>query len=102
VFINKSTLSIGEVELGPNNIYNLKVYPNPSNGLFSIEVFIPNTEKSVLEVYDILGKKVKSVQIEKSIGLQTIPLDLSKSASGEYIVVFKNSTNVIEKKIIKL
>jgi len=102
VFINKSTLSIGEVELGPINIYNLNVYPNPSNGLFSIEVFIPNTEKNTLEVYDILGKKVTSVLIEKSIGLKTIPLDLSKLASGEYILVFKNSTNVIEKKIIKL
>jgi len=102
VFINKSTLGIDEVALNQNNIYNIKVYPNPSKGVFSIEVFIPNTEETILEVYDLLGKKVKSVTIEKSIGLKTIPLDLSKMASGEYVIIFKNKANKIERKIIKL
>ncbi len=102
VFINKSSLGVAEVTLGPHNIYNLKVYPNPSEGLFSIDVFIPNTEKSTLDVYDISGKKVKSLVLEKSIGLQTMGLDLTKLATGEYILVFKNSATVIERKIIKL
>mgnify|MGYP000666353135 CR=1 FL=1 len=102
VFINKTTLSVNEVTLNPNNIYNLKVYPNPSNGVFSIEVFIPNTEESTLDVFDTVGRKVKTVEIEKSIGLKTIPVNLTKMASGEYILVFKNNTNVIDKKIIKL
>ncbi|MCL7761874.1 T9SS type A sorting domain-containing protein [Polaribacter sp. Z014] len=101
VFINKTTLSTGEVKLNLNNIYNLKVYPNPSTAIFSLDVFIPNLEKSSLDVYDILGKKVKTQEIENSIGLQTIPLDLSEMASGEYILKFKNNTNIIEKKIIK-
>lgn len=102
VFINKSTLSIDEVALNPNNIYNLKIYPNPSNGIFSIEVFIPNTQQNTLEVYNLLGKKVKSIVIEKSIGLKEIALDLASMASGEYILVFKNKQHTIEKKIIKL
>ena len=102
VFINKSTLSIDEVALNPNNIYNLKIYPNPSNGIFSIEIFIPNTQQNTLEVYNLLGKKVKSITIEKSIGLQEIALDLASMASGEYILVFKNKQHTIEKKIIKL
>lgn len=101
VFINKSTLSLNEVELNSNTIYNLSVYPNPSNGVFSIEVFIPNTESSTLEIFDIAGKKVKSVKIGTSIGLKTMALDLTKAASGEYILVFKNNTTVIEKKILK-
>lgn len=102
VFINKSTLGLNEVQLNSNNIYNLNVFPNPSSGVFSIEVFIPNTESSTLDVYDITGKKVKSVVIEVSVGLKTMPLDLTKLASGEYILVFKNNANVIEKKILKL
>ena len=102
VFINKSTLSIDEVGLNPNNIYNLKIYPNPSTGIFSIEVFIPNTQQNTLEVYNLLGKKVKSMVIEKSIGLKEITLDLASMASGEYILVFKNKQHKIEKKIIKL
>jgi hypothetical protein len=101
VFINKSTLSVNDVELNQSNIYNLKVFPNPSKGVFLIEVFIPNTAKSILEVYDSLGKKIKNVIIEKSIGLKTMSLDLTTQVSGEYILVFKNNINLIERKIIK-
>ncbi|ARV15546.1 T9SS type A sorting domain-containing protein [Polaribacter sp. SA4-12] len=102
VFINKTTLNVGEVKLTTSNIYNLKIYPNPSKDIFSIDVFIPNTEESVLEVFNVLGVKVESIKIEKSIGLKTILLDLSKVASGEYVLIFKNNSNIIEKKIIKL
>lgn len=102
VFINKTTLSADEVKLTTNNIYNLKIYPNPSKDIFSIDVFIPNTEESFLEVFNVLGVKVASIKIKKSIGLKTILLDISKMASGEYILIFKNNANIIEKKIIKL
>ncbi|WP_179337805.1 T9SS type A sorting domain-containing protein [Winogradskyella ludwigii] len=102
VFINKSTLSVNEVALNPNNIYNIKIYPNPSNGIFSIEVFIPNTDQNTLEVYNLLGENVKSIPIEKSIGLKEISLDLTNMASGEYILVVKNKQHTLEKKIIKL
>ncbi len=102
VFITKNTLDVDEVELNSNNIYNLKIYPNPSKDIFLVEVFIPNMEESVLEIYNVLGAKVKSLKIKSNIGLKTLSLDLSKLASGDYILKFKNSSNSIEKKIIKL
>jgi hypothetical protein len=101
VFINKSALSVNDVELNANNIYNLKVYPNPSKGDFWVEVFIPNTQKSNLKVYDLLGKEVLSIDIEGSIGIQKIPVSLNNMTSGEYILVFKNSENSVEKQLIK-
>ncbi|WP_396600363.1 T9SS type A sorting domain-containing protein [Algibacter sp. R77976] len=102
VFINKTTLSVNEVKLTSENIYNLKIFPNPSKGVFSIDVFIPNTEKSKLTLYDISGKKIKSLEIEAAIGNKTIPLNLEKMASGEYIVEFRNGAKTLEKRIIKI
>ncbi|ARV07257.1 hypothetical protein BTO04_11410 [Polaribacter sp. SA4-10] len=102
VFINKTSLGFDEVELNTKNIYNLKVYPNPSSDVFFIEIFIPNTEKSTLDIYNILGKKVKSVKIKNTIGLKKFSLDLSNMVSGAYILKFKNSANSIKKKLIKL
>lgn len=101
IFINKTTLGVNEVELGQENIYQFKVYPNPSEGDFFVEVFIPNTEKSSLEIYDALGKKIKSIKVETSIGLQNIPLELNKNASGTYFLIFQNNRQRIEQKIIK-
>ena len=102
VFINKSTLGIDDVELTADNIYNLKIFPNPSKSLFSIEAFIPNTEKSTIAIYDISGKLIKTLDIEASIGIKTISLDLTKMESGEYILVFKNNGNTLEKRLLKL
>jgi hypothetical protein len=102
VVIVKNTLGIDETTLQPENIYNLKVYPNPSRGNFKVEVFIPNTENSTLEVYDVLGKKITSQILEASVGLQNVQLDLTQIASGEYFLIFKNAGATIEEKIIKL
>jgi hypothetical protein len=101
VFINKTVLNVEEIALTEKNIYNLKVFPNPSNGLFSLEVFIPNTENSSLEIFDILGRSIQKMTFEKSIGLKTIELNLSKFARGEYVIKFKNAGKIIEKKILK-
>lgn len=101
VFINKSSLSVDEIHLNEKNIYSLKVYPNPSSALFSVQVFIPNTEKSTIEIFDILGRSIQKITFEKSIGLKTIELNLSKFASGEYVIKFKNAGKIIEKKILK-
>ena len=102
VYITKSSLSLDEIELNVNNIYNLSVFPNPSKGSFTVAVFIPNTDKSTLDVIDLLGKKIKSIVVEQSIGKKSISIDITKFASGEYILVFTNNSNIIEKKIIKL
>lgn len=102
VSIVKNSLSVDEIQLNQDNIYNLKLYPNPTKNNFSVEVFIPNTEKTQIEIFDLLGKKIKSVSIEKNIGKHTIPLDLRDVSSGEYILIFKNGNTVIEKKIVKL
>lgn len=102
VFIDKkSTLNTSEFALKLDNIYNVKVYPNPSLGLFSIQVFTPNTAKSSLEVFDILGKKIKTIILKNTIGIKKVSLDLTKEAFGEYILVFKNNNKTIKQKLLK-
>lgn len=101
VSIVKSALSIDEVQLNSNNIFNLKIYPNPTEDMISVDVFVPNTELSKIEIFDLLGKKVIESSVERSIGNHNITVDLSVLSSGEYILIFKNGLTTIEKKIIK-
>ena len=101
VFINKSSLGIDEVTLEADNIFNMDVFPNPSNGIFSVELFIPNTNKHILKVYDLLGKQIKSIEINKPIGRHTLNLDLTDISSGDYILSIKSDGHIIKKKIIK-
>ena len=101
VFINKTSLGVDEVILESDNIFNVEVFPNPSKGVFSIEFFIPNTNRHVLEVYDLLGKQIKSIEISKPIGRHKVSLDLTDVSSGDYILSIKSNGHIIKKKIIK-
>jgi hypothetical protein len=101
VYINKITLGIEELTLEADNIYNILVFPNPTEDIFSIEFFIPNTNRHFIEIHDMLGRLIKEVEINKPIGRHTIKFDLSSVSSGEYILSIKSNNHISEKKIMK-
>ena len=64
---------------------NFKVYPNPSKGIFNI-----NTEEVLaIEIYDIVGKLVKTTKLE----IGTSSVDISNLNSGVYLLKTINSEN---------
>lgn len=74
-----------------------KVYPNPSSGKFSIDIDFPGSEKTIIEVFNSLGKMVYSKEFRNS---KLIQLDLGHVNNGIYNVQMisngiKRSTNVI-------
>ena len=70
----------------------LKVYPNPASNILVIESEIPIDR---VELYSVLGKKVKDVRT----GFKTIPIyDI---ADGLYLVKITSGNQSIKKKIIK-
>ena len=77
--------------MAPENIF---VYPNPSNGIFSMEM--NSSTKAGIEVYDALGKKVEA--FEHSGFKSTI--DLSGQPKGMYIVNILTDGKLTSKKII--
>lgn len=69
-----------------------KIYPNPSNGIYTIE----SDTNSSIEVYDLIGK-----QILKQVGtVGSSTLNLSDFNSGIYLVKVTNENN--QTKTIKL
>lgn len=75
----------------------VNVYPNPSNGQFKIN--LPSgTGLTNLEVYDLTGKIIKSVNTREN----NISLDLSESPAGLYIVKASNGlTSAISKILVR-
>lgn len=81
-------------ELIPKEV--LKIFPNPSEGGFTIEVS-EDLEKGSLSVLDIFGKVITSLdQIEESTNI-----DLSSLASGIYFVKLIKGNTCKTQKIIK-
>jgi uncharacterized repeat protein (TIGR03803 family) len=58
----------------------VKIYPNPSNGMFTFELKV-NSEKLKVEVYNIMGEKVYS---QYSIANAQFSIDLNTQPAGIY------------------
>ncbi|NHM02781.1 T9SS type A sorting domain-containing protein [Flavobacterium difficile] len=73
------------------------VFPNPSNGIFTIDFGDLSPEK--IEIYDISGKLIQ-IKNQFEASNQT-KIDLSAGATGIYFVKISTENNTITKRIIK-
>lgn len=78
-----------------DNITNVRLYPNPN---YSGELTIQNTNTlSKISIYDILGKKVKQIELKNSTqNIKTI--NVSDLKEGIYIVQLKDINGDTESK----
>lgn len=96
--ITKKTYTI-TILTGTNSIINnldIKLYPNPSKGLFKLELSNSNNEEFSVNIYDVIGKIVYSSKITNNISI----IDLSEIDKGIYYVSIKKENNRKVTKII--
>lgn len=74
VSINLGTVGISE---SVDNSIALKIFPNPSNGMFSVK---SETKISRIEIVNILGERIYSTQINS----EEADIDLSEQQKGIY------------------
>ncbi len=75
---------------------NVKVFPNPSKGLFTIR--LENSAKGNIEVYDALGRNVKNVELNGSS--VEYKLDLSDFGKGIYLFNMTIDGKRISQKVV--
>ncbi len=80
-----------------NILENISVYPNPSNGIITIQR--NSNEKMNLEIFDITGKQIHS---QKNITDNLYTIDLSSITNGVYFINISVNDKIITKKLIKL
>jgi Zn-dependent metalloprotease len=91
--------SYSSTTLGVNDFYfnnKLKIYPNPTNGIFTIQSFFDNAITG--KIYDVLGKEVlKSLSIIN--GMNTI--DIANLPKGIYLLKVSDLEETKTIKVIK-
>ena len=80
------------------NVTDYKVYPNPGNGLYNIELPFTN-ESKVVNVFDVVGQLKKTIAFAGNI--QKDQLDLTDLAPGTYFIDIKASGHNSVLKIVK-
>ena len=77
----------------------INIYPNPSNGIFSIQ----SSEKiSAIEIINVLGEKIYSLDPSTSLRVtnQKAEINLSKQPKGIYFIKINSENEITTRKII--
>lgn len=74
---------------------NIKVYPNPSNGKVSIAYTLSASSDVSVELYDVVGKSLKTIvpASHQGAGTHTQQLTLSELSQGMYFVKLRINEN---------
>jgi hypothetical protein len=73
---------------------SFKMYPNPTNGN---RLYFSVTEDATIQIYSVLGKLIQSTEVTKSKN----SVDISKFATGMYLLKINSGKQFITKKLIK-
>jgi surface protein len=98
-FITKQidiTSSISEL----NTITDLRIFPNPTNKLFHVEMTLSESIDLQIEVMDIHGRIVHKESMNNLSGKVSKSIDLSDEPAGTYLLRLINGEQVKNKKIV--
>ncbi|HXP49623.1 MAG TPA: C10 family peptidase, partial [Bacteroidia bacterium] len=90
-----SPLDVNGVDLQEN----VKLYPNPTNGIVTAEISLGDASNMQVEVYNTLGQLVQQAQWNTMLN-STHTINLSGQTSGMYFVKFITDKSTITKKIM--
>lgn len=84
-----------------SSIAKVSIYPNPTSGLFNIELSGTSKNNYTISVRDILGKLVHEENYISTSSSAKLNLDISVQPKGVYLVTIKTTETYITKRVIK-
>ena len=79
---------------------DVKVFPNPSNGIFKIQMTCKNHTELSVSVFNSQGGKVFHRQVRITSGIITEDIDLSNIAKGVYQLIVDNGDRTIHESVV--
>jgi len=89
---------VSGIEQGLSLDKYINVYPNPNNGICTIDINLPSQERVRMSITNMLGQEIAVVQ-NGVIGQNKIALDLSNQKAGMYFLNIVGSGQTLVKRI---
>ena len=99
---NFPTVDVEEIDEVIAEPADLKVYPNPSNAVFNIELTLPQKDKVTIEIIDIVGSTIDEMEKDLVAGTHNMRFDATRLPSGSYHLRVKGKSIDEVRKLIKL
>lgn len=84
-----------------NRIGNINIYPNPSDGKYTLNIESNQTKNIELKIQNIAGQIVLNQVFKLTKGINTTEIDLSKFSSGVYLLELNDGESFQKIKLTK-
>ncbi|MEI6507344.1 MAG: GEVED domain-containing protein [Bacteroidota bacterium] len=91
--------NVGIRNMSANNF--ISIAPNPTSSNITLNAIFENEDETMIDVYDMEGRKLLSINKQKGNTLNDEVIDLSNLHSGVYMVMIKHGDSVSKRKIVK-
>lgn len=91
---------IVNIDEATKNTIDINLFPNPSSGKVDISLKLESACEVKIDVYNVIGQKLKHISYTGSPGQNTMPLDMKSCESGIYFVRIKAGNTESTKKLI--
>ena len=79
-----------------------QLYPNPTSGELILVLDQPTEKDVVFRIYDVIGRVVQEISIEKNSNYIQQQINVSNLSAGSYEVVLTDGTLVGRKRFVKM
>jgi len=76
---------------------NISLYPNPSNGVFSVEIPASDDQTVSITVFNVLGSQVLTIQSQPGVSL---PMRLNDFKTGTYVLQITGKNYTVNKNFV--
>jgi len=97
---NRTTNLTTGIKTLTGNMSNLGIYPNPSNGVFTLTFDMKKKEDVTIRMFDVNGRVVHSIQYKDYFGTFRKTLDFSELGSGLYFFQIVSETGIVYTQIV--
>ncbi len=84
----------------PTQKLQVQVFPNPSNGAFTVLYDATVAGKTEIRLHNLNGQEVFNTAYEASSGRNLIPMNIAAPAAGFYTLTVQSSTGIYTQKIL--
>ena len=79
---------------------SFNIYPNPTSGTATVSFKAFTSGRSTVNVANLIGQTVKTVDVQVVNGTNNVVLDLNNLNQGIYLVTVGNGKNKITQKLV--
>lgn len=81
-------------------IDNLKLFPNPTMGMFRLQFELPEKAETIIKVYNAAGRLIYNYDLGSFSGEFSDEVDISQNGAGNYFLEVRQGRKSLTKKIV--